>query len=79
MHSPHCSIAEAPRLLSYQQRYSSLEAVYDAVTWWVEQDTVAVPNAAHGQHATTQAVKTQPTVGRAVLAPSLVTSSAAQG
>jgi len=30
-HSPNCSIAKARRLLDYQPRYSSLEAVYEAV------------------------------------------------
>lgn len=30
-HSPHCSIAKARRLLGYQPRYTSLEAVHDAV------------------------------------------------
>ena len=32
-HSPNCSIAKAQRLLSYQPRYSSLQAVQEAVTW----------------------------------------------
>ncbi|MCA9837487.1 MAG: NAD(P)-dependent oxidoreductase, partial [Trueperaceae bacterium] len=33
MHSPNCSIAKAQRLINYQPRYSSLEAVQEAVTW----------------------------------------------
>ena len=50
-HSPQCSIAKAQRLLSYQPRYSSLQAVYESVTWLVAQGTIAVPNPAHGQQA----------------------------
>ncbi|MCB0126847.1 MAG: hypothetical protein KDE58_31525, partial [Caldilineaceae bacterium] len=40
-HSPNCSIAKAQRLLHYQPRYSSLQAVYEAVQWLIMQDTVA--------------------------------------
>ncbi|HEU5099891.1 MAG TPA: NAD(P)-dependent oxidoreductase [Roseiflexaceae bacterium] len=32
-HSPNCSIAKAQRLLDYRPRYSSLQAVYEAVEW----------------------------------------------
>lgn len=32
-HSPSCSIAKAQRLLDYRPRYSSLQAVYEAVEW----------------------------------------------
>ena len=32
-HSPNCSITKAQRLLDYQPRYSSLQAVQEAVTW----------------------------------------------
>jgi nucleoside-diphosphate-sugar epimerase len=39
-HSPNCSIAKAQRLLGYQPRYSSLQAVQEAVTWLVAQGTV---------------------------------------
>jgi nucleoside-diphosphate-sugar epimerase len=35
-HSPQCSIAKAARLLGYQPRYTSLEAVQEAVTWLSE-------------------------------------------
>jgi nucleoside-diphosphate-sugar epimerase len=35
-HSPNCSIAKAQRLLKYQPRYSSLQAVYEAVRWLIE-------------------------------------------
>lgn len=37
-HSPNCSIAKAQRLLNYQPRYSSLQAVYQAVAWLIEHD-----------------------------------------
>jgi nucleoside-diphosphate-sugar epimerase len=37
-HSPNCSIAKAQRLLNYQPRYSSLQAIYEAVTWLIEHD-----------------------------------------
>jgi nucleoside-diphosphate-sugar epimerase len=32
-HSPNCSIAKARRLLGYEPRYGSLEAVYQSVEW----------------------------------------------
>lgn len=35
-HSPNCSIAKARRLLNYQPRYTSLQAVYAAVSWLIE-------------------------------------------
>ncbi|MCJ7795489.1 MAG: NAD(P)-dependent oxidoreductase, partial [Thermoleophilia bacterium] len=41
-HSPNCSIAKGQRLLCYQPRYRSLEAVYEAVTWLVEQKRIRV-------------------------------------
>ena len=34
--SPNCSIEKARRLLGYQPRYTSLEAVYEAVGWYAE-------------------------------------------
>lgn len=34
-HSPNCSIAKAQRLLGYQPRYSSLQAVREAVDWLI--------------------------------------------
>lgn len=40
-HSPNCSIAKAQRLLDYQPRYTSLQAVQEAVTWLIAQGTVA--------------------------------------
>jgi nucleoside-diphosphate-sugar epimerase len=35
-HSPNCSIAKAQRRLDYRPRYSSLQAVYEAVSWLIE-------------------------------------------
>ncbi|HEX2909170.1 MAG TPA: NAD(P)-dependent oxidoreductase [Chloroflexia bacterium] len=40
-HSPNCSIAKAQRLLEYHPRYTSLEAVREAVDWMVEQGMVS--------------------------------------
>lgn len=41
-HSPNCSIAKARRLLDYQPRYSSLQAVQEAVHWLIEHDKIRV-------------------------------------
>ena len=41
-HSPNCSIGKAQRLLNYQPRYSSLQAVYESVSWLVEQNQINV-------------------------------------
>jgi len=41
-HSPNCSIEKAKRLLDYQPRYSSLEAVYEAVSWLIESGKLKV-------------------------------------
>jgi nucleoside-diphosphate-sugar epimerase len=35
-HSPNCSTAKARRLIGYQPRYSSLQAVQEAVAWLIE-------------------------------------------
>jgi nucleoside-diphosphate-sugar epimerase len=35
-HSPNCSIAKARRLLEYAPRYSSLEAVFESLSWLIE-------------------------------------------
>jgi nucleoside-diphosphate-sugar epimerase len=35
-HSPNCSIKKARRLLDYQPRYTSLQAVQEAVTWLID-------------------------------------------
>lgn len=39
-HSPQCSIEKARRLLGYQPRYSSLEAVQESVAWLMENGVV---------------------------------------
>ena len=41
-HSPNCSIAKAQRLLDYQPRYSSLEAIYEAVQWLIDAGEIQV-------------------------------------
>ncbi len=41
-HSPNCSIAKGRRLLGYQPRYSSLEAVQEAVEWLIENEKLPV-------------------------------------
>jgi nucleoside-diphosphate-sugar epimerase len=41
-HSPNCSIDKARRMLGYQPRYSSLQAVDEALRWLVEQKVVVV-------------------------------------
>jgi nucleoside-diphosphate-sugar epimerase len=35
-HSPNCSIAKARKLLGYEPRYSSLEALRESVDWLIE-------------------------------------------
>ncbi len=44
-HSPNCSIAKARRLLDYQPRYSSLQAVYEALGWLIARGEVEVSSA----------------------------------
>jgi nucleoside-diphosphate-sugar epimerase len=39
-HSPNCSIAKARRLLEYDPRYSSLQAVRESLDWLIEHDVV---------------------------------------
>lgn len=34
-HSPNCSIEKAKRLIKYQPRYTSLQAIYESVNWLV--------------------------------------------
>ena len=41
-HSPNCSIAKARRLLGYRPRYSSLQAVYEAMDWLIQSGVIAV-------------------------------------
>ena len=42
-HSPNCSIAKAERLLEYRPRYSSLQAIYEAVQWLIQDGQVRLP------------------------------------
>ncbi len=41
-HSPNCSIAKARRMLDYQPRYSSLQAVQESVGWLVEHGVIKI-------------------------------------
>ena len=41
-HSPCSSIAKAQRLLDYQPRYTSLQAVQESVTWLIERKVIEV-------------------------------------
>ncbi len=41
-HCPNCSIAKARRLLDYQPRYSSLEAVHESMAWLIEHQIIKV-------------------------------------
>jgi nucleoside-diphosphate-sugar epimerase len=41
-HSPNCSIAKARRLLDYQPRFSSLQAVHESLHWLIEHQTIKV-------------------------------------
>jgi nucleoside-diphosphate-sugar epimerase len=41
-HSPNCSIEKARRLLAYQPRYTSLEAVQESVNWLIRQGILRV-------------------------------------
>jgi nucleoside-diphosphate-sugar epimerase len=41
-HSPNCSIEKSARLLGYQPRYRSIEAVCESVAWLVEKGVVEV-------------------------------------
>ena len=43
--SPNCSIDKARRLLGYEPRYTSLEAVQEAVTWLIADGQVHLPPA----------------------------------
>lgn len=42
-HSPNCSIAKARRLLGYEPRYTSLEAVYESLRWLVAHGELDAP------------------------------------
>lgn len=41
-HSPNCSIAKGQRLLDYRPRYSSLQAVQEAVAWMVDHGQIKI-------------------------------------
>ena len=43
LHSPNCSIAKAQKLIDYQPRYSSFQAVYEALVWLAEHGRIQVP------------------------------------
>ncbi|NJN84105.1 MAG: NAD(P)-dependent oxidoreductase [Caldilineaceae bacterium] len=45
-HSPNCSIEKGRRLLGYEPRYHSFEAIYESVEWMVEQGIVKVDTSA---------------------------------
>ena len=40
--SPNCSIDKARRLLGYQPRYSSLQAVQESVSWLIDHGQIAL-------------------------------------
>jgi nucleoside-diphosphate-sugar epimerase len=42
-HSPNCSMAKAAQLLGFRPRYSSFQAVHEALTWLIEHGQVAAP------------------------------------
>jgi nucleoside-diphosphate-sugar epimerase len=41
-HSPNCSIAKAQRLIDFQPRYSSLQAVYEALQWLIANKQIEI-------------------------------------
>jgi nucleoside-diphosphate-sugar epimerase len=40
--SPNCSIDKAKRLLDYQPRYTSMQAVREALDWLIEHDELTI-------------------------------------
>ena len=44
--SPNASIAKARRLIDYQPRYTSLEAIYEAVQWLIDHQKIEVKSGA---------------------------------
>jgi nucleoside-diphosphate-sugar epimerase len=46
-HSPSCSIAKAERLLEYRPRYTSLQAVHEALQWLIQDGQVRLPEPQH--------------------------------
>jgi nucleoside-diphosphate-sugar epimerase len=41
-HSPNASVAKAQRLLDYRPRYSSLQAVHEALMWMIEHEMIQI-------------------------------------
>jgi hypothetical protein len=41
-HSPNCSIEKAKRLINYQPRYRSFEAVRESVMWLIENGVIKI-------------------------------------
>jgi nucleoside-diphosphate-sugar epimerase len=41
-HCPNCSIAKAQRLLDYQPRYTSLQGIYESVSWLIKQEMIKI-------------------------------------
>ena len=41
-HSPNCSIEKARRLIGYAPRYTSLQGIYEAVSWLIEHHVVEI-------------------------------------
>jgi len=41
-HSPNCSIAKAQRLIQYQPRYRSLQAIHESVQWLLDNGKISV-------------------------------------
>jgi nucleoside-diphosphate-sugar epimerase len=42
-HSPNCSIEKARRLIEYNPRYTSLQAVKESVSWLIAHHTISIP------------------------------------
>ncbi len=42
-HSPNCSIAKAQQLIGYQPRYTSLQAIYEAVATMIDRGVIHAP------------------------------------
>jgi nucleoside-diphosphate-sugar epimerase len=45
-HSPNCSIAKAQRAIGYRPRYSSLQSVFEALTWMMQNGKLELETAA---------------------------------
>ena len=42
IHSPNCSIEKAKRLLNYQPRYSSLQAIHGSLMWLIDHQVIKI-------------------------------------